>query len=166
VHGVGGASPRFDYYNYWMAMHSWMSAPINDDGTAYYGNSLVHRNDFTVDDGTWVCLEVHARLNPDPSSGAGAVLEVWKNDALVQRFDDEGPMGYWVRDKFCPADADGSECADYVAPATDTLDLQFRSTTDLRLDAFWPQNYITDDAMGTLMFDQMVVASRRIGCMR
>ena len=29
-----------------------------------------------------------------------------------------------------------------------------------------PQNYITDDAQGTLAFDQMVVATRRVGCMR
>jgi len=34
--------------------------------------------------------------------------------------------------------------------------LQFRSTTDPKLNAFWPQNYITDDAQGTLTFDQMV----------
>ncbi len=27
-------------------------------------------------------------------------------------------------------------------------------------------NYITDDAQGTLIFDQMVVATRRVGCMR
>jgi hypothetical protein len=30
----------------------------------------------------------------------------------------------------------------------------------------WPQNYITDPAMGTLIFDQMVVATQRIGCIR
>ncbi len=51
-------------------MRSWMADPITDDGTAYYGNSLVHRSDFTVDPGTWVCLEVHVRLNDAPGSGA------------------------------------------------------------------------------------------------
>ncbi len=162
----GPSGPRFDFYNYWMAMRSWMADPINDDGTAYYGNRLVHRNDFTIDEDAWVCLEVHVRLNPDPASGAGAVLEVWKNDALVQRFDDSGPMGYWVRDKFCPEGADGRECTDYPAPVDQTLDLQMRNTASLRLNAFWPQNYITADAQGTLTFDQMVVATRRVGCIR
>jgi hypothetical protein len=162
----GDETPRFDFYNYWMQMHSWMADPIADDGTAYYGNGLVHRNDFTVDPETWVCLEVHVRLNTAASSGAGAVLEVWKNDTLMRRFDDTGPMGWWIRDKFCPADSDGQECTDFPAPATEVLDLQYRNTTDLRLNAFWPQNYITDDATGTLTFDQMVVASRRVGCMR
>lgn len=158
-------SLRFDFYNYWMAMHSWMDPPSND-GTSYYGNALVHRDDFTVDEESWVCLEAHVRLNPDPSSGAGAVLEVWKNDALVMRFGDEGPMGYWIRDKFCAESADGAECTDYPATATERLDLRYRSTTDLRLNAFWPQNYITDPAEGTLAFDQMVVATTRVGCMR
>ena len=74
--------------------------------------------------------------------------------------------GYWVRDKFCPDDADGAECTDYSAPADQILDLQFRTTADLALNAFWPQNYITEDAMGTLTFDQMVVATTRIGCLR
>ena len=166
VYGVGSASPRFDFYNYWMTMHSWMADPISDDGTAYYGNGLVHRNDFTVDEGSWVCLEVHVRLNPDPSSPAGAVLEVWKNDALMQSFTDAGPMGYWIRDKFCPEGADGSECTDYPAPFDQTLDLRLRNDPGLRLNAFWPQNYITGGSEGTLWFDQMVVATRRVGCMR
>jgi hypothetical protein len=158
--------PRLDTYNYWMAMHSWMEEPINDDGTAYYGNPVIHRNDFTVDEGEWMCLEVHVRLNTDVASGAGAMLEVWKNDELVASFGEAGPLGYWIRDKFCPEGADGDECTNYPAPATDVLDLRFRNTTDLRLNAFWPQNYITEDASGTLGFDQMVVASRRVGCTR
>src|SRR4029079_12733400 len=112
-----------------------------DDGTAYYGNSMIHRNDFTVDEDSWVCIEVHARLNDDLASGAGAVLEVWKNDLPVVQLDEAGPMGYWVRDKFCTADADGTECTDYQAPADQVLDLQFRTTADLMLNAFWPQNY-------------------------
>lgn len=158
-------SLRFDFYNYWMRMHSWMETPV-DDGTAYYGNALVHRNDFTVDEDTWVCLEVHVRLNPDPSSGAGAVLEVWKNDARMASFTDAGPLGYWIRDKFCTEAADGRECTDYPAPFTEVLDLQYRSTTALRLNHFWPQNYITEGPEGTLTFDQMVVATARVGCMR
>lgn len=164
--GLGGGE-RFDYYNYWMRMHSHMPEPVNDNGTAYYGNGLVHRRDFTLDEGTWVCLEVHVRLNPSPDSGAGAVLEVWKQDALVMSFDDVGPLGYWIRDKFCTAAGDGAECTDYPAPFDTVLDLQFRSTADLALNAFWPQNYISDaDEQGTLRFDQMVVATERIGCLR
>jgi hypothetical protein len=165
VYGVGGSSPRFDFYNYWMGMHSWMATPSND-GTSYYGNALVHKNDFTIDEGQWVCLELHVTLNPSAGSGAGAVLELWKHDAQVARFDDSGPMGYWIRDKFCPSWSDGSECTDFPAPANEILDFQARSTTAYGVNAFWPQNYISTGGQGTLRFDQMVVATSRIGCMR
>jgi hypothetical protein len=164
VYDAAGAQPRFDTYDYWMGMHSWMQS-VTNDGTSYYGNGVVHRSSFTVDPGTWVCLEVHVALDP-ATTGSGTVLEVWKNDAAVIRYDASGPLGYWIADKFCPAGADGTECTDYPAPATDHLDLQMRTTTAYGLNAFWPQNYITDPQMGTLAFDQMVVATERIGCMR
>jgi hypothetical protein len=158
---------RLDFYAYWMRMHSWTPEPFPpDNGTNYYGNSMIHQNSFTVDEDQWICVEVHVRLNTDPGSSAGGVLEVWKNDVQVVRFDDTGPMGYWIRDKFCPTGADGQECTDYPAPANELLDLQLRSTTALQLNAFWPQNYIDTAGEGTLIFDQMVVATARVGCLR
>lgn len=165
VWDVGSAAARFDSYNYWMNMRSWMAVPTND-GTSYYGNSFVHENGFTIDETKWVCLEVHVHVNTAGTSATGGVLEVWKNDALVRRFDDAGPMGWWVRDKFCPANTNASECTDYPATPNEILDLQLRSTTSYAVNAFWPQNYITDPTMGTLRFDQMVVATKRVGCLR
>jgi hypothetical protein len=165
VYGVGQPNPRFDFYNYWMGMHSWMDQPQGP--TAYYGNSLVHRNSFTADDDTWICIEVHVKLNTDLASSAGAVLEVWKNDALVQRFDESTPVGCWIKDKFCPAGVDGSECTAYpnlCAQPFVALDLQWRSTSSLQLDAFWPQNYITQGPDGSVQYDDMVVAASRVGC--
>jgi len=167
VFGVGGASPRLDFYNYWMQMHSWMDIPSGP--TAYYGNPLVHQNSFTVDEDQWMCLEVHIKLNTDPASAKGGVLEVWKNDALVQRYDETGVKGYWIKDKFCPNGADGKECTDYP-PAPNTpivpLDLQYRSTTALKLNAFWPQNYVTNAPEGAVQYDDMVVATARVGCLK
>jgi hypothetical protein len=112
---------------------------------------------------------VHARLNTDLASSGGAVLEVWKNDALVQHYDESAPLGCWIRDKFCPEGADGAECTDYPSLCGTphvALDQQYRSTSALRFNAFWPQNYITEGPDGALQFDQMVVATQRIGCTR
>jgi hypothetical protein len=167
VFDVGGASPRLDFYAYWMKMRSWMDTPSGD--TAYYGNSLVHQNGFTVDEDAWMCLEVHIRLNTDPASAAGGVLEVWKNDALVQHHDENGVTGYWVKDKFCPTGADGDECTSYPPDANTPiapLDLQWRSTDALHINAFWPQNYITEGAEGAVQYDDMVVATERVGCLQ
>ena len=46
------------------------------------------------------------------------------------------------------------------------LDLQFRSTTALKVNAFWPQNYITDAPEGGVQFDDMVMAKSFIGCIQ
>src|SRR5216117_2301993 len=160
VWGNGGPNPVLDFYNYWMQMHTCSGC-----GGSYWGNALISRTAFTASDNTWACVEVHARLNTDMASDAGAVLEVWKNDSLIQRFPDTAGAGYWVQDHFCPVGADGSQC-NYSPTAAGPADLQFRTTTDLKLNVFWPQNYITDPTSGSVWFDDMVVATQRIGCLR
>jgi hypothetical protein len=167
VYGVGTAQPRLDTYDYWMKMHSYMDQPSGD--MAYYGTAVVNQAGFTVDEEQWMCIEVHAKVNPDPGSGAGAVLEIWKNDGLVQSFTDASPVGYWVKDKFCPDGATGPECVMYPAPPGTTkvpLDMQVRGASALALNYFWPQNYITDGPDGSLSFDDVVIAKTRIGCLR
>jgi hypothetical protein len=128
VWGIGAPNPVLDFYNYWMQMHTCSSC-----GGAYWGNALISRTAFSAPDNTWACLEVHAKLNSDPASDAGAELEVWRNDTLMQRFPETGGGGggYWVQDHFCPAGADGPQCA-YSPSAPGPLDLQFRTTTALQ----------------------------------
>jgi hypothetical protein len=167
VFDIGLPSVRLDTYDYWMAMHSWMDQPMGS--TAYYGNAVINQKGFTVDEDQWMCLEVHIRLNTDAASAAGGMLEVWKNDVLVQSFGDASPLGYWTKDKFCPMGADGPECTNYPPPPgtpMTPLDLQWRSSTSLHLNYFWPQNYITDGPEGAVQYDDMVVATARIGCLQ
>jgi hypothetical protein len=166
VYGVGAPNPRFDTYAYWMQMHSWMDVPSGN--TAYYGNAVVNEKGFTADDATWLCVEVHMKLNTDLASGAGAILQIWRNDVLVQSYDDTSPVGCWIKDKYCPTSADGPECTDYpnlcLQPYV-PLDQQWRSTSALPLNYFWPQNYITDTGTGSVQFDDMVIAKTRVGCL-
>jgi hypothetical protein len=165
VFDVGTGAARFDTYDYWMQMHSWMDIPQGN--TAYYGNAIVHQNSFKVDEGNWVCLEVHVKMNTDLASGDGAMLEIWQNDALVQSFDINGPKGYWIKDKFCPQGGDGTECTNYPAPFDTVLDLQWRNTAALQLDYFWPQNYITQaGTTAWVEYDDMVIAKTRVGCLQ
>jgi hypothetical protein len=160
VWGNGGPNPVFDFYNYSMKMHTCSGC-----GGSYWGNALISRTAFTADDNAWACIEVHAKLNTDMTSDAGAALEVWKNDSLVQRFPETMGTGYWVQDHFCPVGADGSQCS-FSPSASGPLDIQFRNSTDLKVNYFWPQNYITDPTAGSVWFDDMVVAKVRIGCRR
>jgi len=165
-----GASPnpRMDFYNYWMKMHSWMDQPSGN--TAYYGNSLVHQAAVKATDNQWMCVEMHIKLNPSGSSGAGAELGLWVNDQSIVQFTDTDPNGCWIKDKFCSQTtpkADSSECTNYPNLCNTPyvpLDLQYRSTTALKLNAFWPQNYITSGGAGSVWYDDMVVAKSRVGC--
>lgn len=159
-----GPNPRLDTYNYWMKMHSWMDQPSGN--TAYYGNSVIHEPSFTVSDDAWMCIEIHIKLNPDPSSSAGAELHVWRENAQIAGFTDSSPVGYWIKDKFCPENTVGTECTDYKPqnPTLVPLDNQFRSVAGLDLNAFWPQNYITEGPEGSVWYDDMVIATTRVGC--
>jgi hypothetical protein len=46
------------------------------------------------------------------------------------------------------------------------LDLQYRATTDLKLNAFWPQNYISSGGPGSVAYDDMVLATEPVGCIQ
>ena len=161
---------RMDFYNYWRGMHTWRppGEPTNDN-QSFWGNAKIHDESFYTRMGEWMCIEFMVRLNDDVGSTTGGELAVWSEDELVVHFTESGPLGYWIRDKFCPADADAPACVDY-APAPgdreqDVLDLQWRSDDALRLNWIWPQNYISQGA-GELRFDDMVVATQRVGCIQ
>jgi Putative Ig domain len=154
-----------DFYVYWRGMHSWKADPTGAVGD-YWGNTFLHDAQLLTESGDWECYELHLKLNPNPANGIGAVLELWKNNALVRRFDDSTPLGYWVRDKFCPIDADGSECTRYrpANPKLVVLDQRWRTTTALKINYLWPMNYNTASGESSLRLDDMVIAKQRIGC--
>jgi hypothetical protein len=154
-----------DFYVYWRGMHSWMADPTGAVGD-YWGNTFLHNPELLTESNTWICYEIHLKLNPVPSSGHDAMLQVWKNNALVQSFDDSGPPGFWVRDKFCPNDAQGAECINNrpADPKLVLLDQQWRTTSALKINYFWPQNYNTASTNSSLLLDDMVVAKERVGC--
>ena len=157
----GPPNPRMDFYNYWMSMHAGPNA--------YWGNTLIHDTNVFAPDDQWFCVEVGLRLNPDPASPAGAELSLRVDDQPIITFNDQGPVGYWLWDKFCPDGADGPECTDYPPdPGTRLvpLDQQYRNTANLGINYFWPQNYITDAPAGPVYYDDMVVATEFIGCIQ
>jgi hypothetical protein len=168
----GGATAtggrRLDFYNYWMNMRSWMAGEPTGSN-AFYGNPLVHREDVRVLDGVWQCIEYMVRLNPDPSSAAGGELALWIEDRLIYHYTQEGPRGYWIRDKFCPRDADARTCLDFAPPpdqrTQDVVNLQWRSSTALRLNWLWLMNYISSGS-GGIQYDDLVIATTRVGCIR
>lgn len=155
----GGANPRMDFYNYWMNMKSGPNA--------YWGNTLIHKEDLRADSGQWNCIEIQITLNPNPSSAAGGELALFKNGVEVIHFTDSAPLGHWVWDKFCPTGATAENCVNYPpdpGEPLEPLNLQWRNSPNLRLDYIWPQNYNTANEPSDLWYDDIVVATERIGC--
>ncbi len=157
IWSVATSSPQLDFYNYWMNMHTCSSC-----GGAYWGNSLVEQTSLTTDDNTWVCLEMHVKLNTDMASDAGSMLEIWKNDNMVQSFTATGPAGGWIQDHYCPASSTAPQCQG--TPSNGPADLQVRTTAKLNLNYFWPQSYVTSGGVANMWYSNMVVATKRIGC--
>lgn len=161
-----GSNIQFDFYNYWMQMHSWMASPSGS--TAYYGNAVLHDTSATMPADGWTCVEMHLKLNTDLASAAGGELTLWFNDNLVQSYDEAGPLGYWIKDKFCPDTTSDASCTAYRTAGTPLvpLDLQVRTTNSLKLNYLWLQNYVTSAGVGNVWFDDVVVAKRRVGCIQ
>src|SRR5215469_2733083 len=159
-----GVNAPLDFYTSWMEMRSWK--PANPGPRDFYGNTLIHAADFRVRSDKWTCYEIHLKLNPDPASAAGAVLEIWENNAQVRRFDDKGPLGWLLRDKFCPWDADDKFCSTYrpAKPVNAPLNQRWRSTPALGIDYVWMENYNNAPAASSFRVASVVVAKQRIGC--
>jgi hypothetical protein len=150
----------FDFYNYWMGMHTCTSC-----NGAYWGNAMISQSNFTIDSGSWDCMEVHVKLNTDMASATGSMMEAWKNDNLVQSFSATSPGGGWIQDHYCPPGADLWTCSGSYFSAG-PANIQFRTTTSLQLNYFWPHNYVTTTGQGVVnqWYADMVVATQRIGC--
>ena len=154
-----------DLYTYWMNMKSYKTNPVAGD---FFGNTMLHKNGFRMRQNAWTCYEIHLKLNPNPANGLDSVLEVWENDQLVRRFDNTGPYGWNLKDKFCPADSDSRNCTDF-APANrsqNLLNTQWRNTTALKINHIWPQNYNSTGVNSSVYFDDLVVAKSRVGCVK
>lgn len=164
--GQNAANVQLDFYNYWMNMRSWqVPAPTGNSG--FFGNHVLHDTRAMAPGNTWVCIELHIKMN-DPASTAGGGLGVWFNDTPLQQYTPQSPLGYWVRDKFCPNNTTDSACTDF-RPANPTLvplDLRWRSVSALRVNHLWMNNYLSGGASGSMWMDDVVMARTRIGCLR
>lgn len=164
--GQNAANVQLDFYNYWMNMRSWQSPPPSGN-SGFFGNNVLHDTRATAPGNTWVCVELHVKMN-EPSSTAGGELGVWVNDTSLQQYTSQSPLGYWVRDKFCPNNTTDRACTDFK-PANPTLvplDLRWRTTTALKANHIWMNNYLSGGPSGSMWMDDVVVAKKRIGCLR
>ncbi len=173
----------FNFYVYWYKMRSGRcndgsTTPgcEGDQGTTYhYGNSFRPLDQTPFPRDMWFCVEMMARANTvGESDGA---LAFWIDDELVGDFRPGHPEGTWLRDSFHPGGCDWSACTEPVP----FEGFDFRSDDNVRfkqifLDAYYERGsanekkeeleerglVVSDEQ--TIYYDDVVVATQRIGC--
>jgi len=175
----------FNFYAYWYEMRSGRcndgsATPgcAGDQGTTYYyGNVFSPPDQMPFPRDRWFCIEVHARANTvGESDGA---LAFWIDDAPVGDYRPGFPDGTWLRAQFHTGGCEFSACTE-PAPFEG---FDFRSNADVRFKSFILDAYYERDSSArrrmemedrgltvsdsqTILYDDVVIATERIGCRR
>ncbi|MBX3269588.1 MAG: hypothetical protein KF729_04975 [Sandaracinaceae bacterium] len=176
---------NFNFYVYWHQMRSGrcndgtaVPGCAGDQGSTYhYGNVFRPPGQSAFPRDRWFCVEVHARANtPGMSDGA---LAFWIDDVLVGDYRPGHPDGTWLRDRFHTGGCEFSACT----PPEPFEGFDFRTDADVRFKSFFLDAYYERDSSArrraemeargltvsdaqTILYDDVVVATERIGCRR
>jgi hypothetical protein len=176
----------FQFYVYWYKMRSGRCNDgsvtpgcAGDQGTTYYyGNEFRSKSEKNhIDRDTWTCIEIAARANTVGQQDGS--LSAWIDDVPVAKFAPGTPLGTWLRATFHPDGCSFSACT----PPAPFEGLELRASEDVRfkeifLDAYYQRDTWEQrrDAMrerglevaedSTILYDDIVVATERIGCRR
>ncbi|WP_437693047.1 hypothetical protein [Sorangium sp. So ce176] len=175
----------FNFYVYWYKMRSGRcndgtATPgcAGDQGTTYhYGNGFQPPGQAPFPRDRWFCVEMHARANTvGQSDGA---LAFWIDGVPIGDYRPGHPDGTWLRDQFHTGGCDFSACT----PPVPFGGFDFRSSGDVRfkkfaLDAYYERDSdarrraemeergMTVSDARTILYDDVVVATERVGCRR
>jgi hypothetical protein len=173
----------FNFYVYWHEMRSGRcndgSATPGCEGdqgtTYYYGNIFAPPEQQPYSKDTWFCIEMRAEANA-PSTDTGE-LTFWIDDQKVGDYRPGFPNGTWLRDSFHTDGCDFYACTDPVP----FEGFNFRTSADVGfksviLDAYYERGSnaskredlesrgLTVSDNQTIYYDDVVVATKRIGC--
>ena len=135
---------RLDFYNNWIDMQG-----ATYQGQ-YYGRTMVEDMRVPVPS-QWTCIEMMVTLNT-PATASNGELALWVNGNQVAHFRPGTPSGHW--------DGIGNWQMNATSPAF--TGFRWRDTTSLGLNWVRIMNY---DATPRVWFDDVVVATERIGCL-
>ncbi len=175
----------FNFYVYWHQMRSGRcndgsATPgcAGDQGTTYYyGNVFRPPEQTPYPRDEWFCIEMRAKANR-PGSSDGE-LTFWIDDELVGDYRLGHPDGTWLRAQFHTGGCDFSACTE----PQPFEGFNFRTEADVGfkavvLDAYYERGSssrkrerltergLTVSDEQTIWYDDVVVATERIGCRR
>ncbi|MDQ3033194.1 MAG: hypothetical protein M3Y87_12315 [Myxococcota bacterium] len=173
----------FNFYAYWHQMRSGRcndgSATPGCDGdqgtTYYYGNVFQPPDQAPFPRDRWFCIEMHARANTVGASDGS--LAFWIDDVSIGDYRPGSPEGTWLRAQFHTGGCSFSACAE----PTPFEGFDFRTSDDVRFKSFMLDAYyeressarrraemvergLTVSDSQTILYDDVVIATERIGC--
>lgn len=176
---------RFNFYVYWYGMRSGRcndgSATPGCEGdqgtTYYYGNVFQPREQRPFPRDRWFCLEIEAQANTVGSSDGS--LRFYLDDELIGAFGRGYPEGTWLRSSFHEGGCDFFACT----PPQPFEGFDLRTSSDMLFKEFFLDAYYERDSTAnrrakmeatglsvsgeqTILYDDVVIATERIGCRR
>ncbi|QDG51386.1 hypothetical protein FIV42_11735 [Persicimonas caeni] len=175
----------FNFYVYWHEMRSGRcndgtAEPgcAGDQGTTYhYGNTFrpPGQQPYPLDE--WVCIEMRAKANtPGQMDGE---LAFWVDGEPVGEYRAGHPEGTWLRDQFHTDGCDWSACgepepfegfnfrtSEEVGFKRVILDAYYERGSSARKQQALEDRGLTVSDEQTILYDDVVVATERIGCRR
>jgi hypothetical protein len=176
---------QFDFYVYWYKMRSGRcndgsATPgcAGDQGTTYYyGNVFRPPGQTAFPRDAWFCIEMHAKANTVGSSDGQ--LSFYVGDVKIGDYGPGYPDGTWLRDEFHAGGCTFSACT----PPAPFEGFDFRSASDVGfksifLDAYYERDTsaqkravlegrgLTVSDEQTILYDDVIAATTRIGCAR
>jgi hypothetical protein len=175
----------FNFYVYWHEMRSGrcndgtaVPGCEGDQGTTYYyGNVFRPKTQTPFARNEWFCVEGRAVANTVGQNDGS--LTFWIDEKLVGDYGPGYPIGTWLRATFHEGGCSFSACT----PPVPFEGFDFRTEADVKfkrffLDAYYQLDTATEkkaelEAKGltvseeqTILYDDVVVATERIGCQK
>ncbi len=135
-----------DHYAQWPSMDCFM------EPGGCWGNVFNRGAEPVVPSAAWSCVELLMKMNT-PGSSDGE-LAVWIGGALVQHLLPGSPSFNRLGNGVWEPDPGGTPFPGF----------DWRSTPDLGMNFIW-LNFYVDDAPSAMSWDQVVVATERVGCL-
>lgn len=138
---------HLDTYNQWVDMQGPSCC-----GGLYFGRWMLSAENHPLNTNVWQCVEMRTKMNTTAAGHEGA-LQIWVNDTQVQNFIPGSPVGAY--------DAAGG----WVTGAGAGFPgLQWRDVLTYGVNWIKLQNYSDVGTPYDVLFDDLVVATSRIGC--
>jgi hypothetical protein len=145
--GTGQPNTRLDTYNNWIDMQGPSCC-----GGLFFGRNMLVTENVPLNTNTWQCVEMRVKMNTAVAGHEGE-LQLWINDTSIQNFVPGSPVGAY--------DAGGG----WVTGAGSGFPgLQWRDVLTYGVNWIKLQNYSDVGTPYDVLFDDLVVATSRIGC--